>query len=345
MNTPTSLVLALVVLASCTKSAQLPFSAWLPAAMAAPTPVSSLVHSSTLVTAGVYLIIRFCPLLLFSKLQVWLLWVGMMTIILAGLAAITENDIKKIVALSTLRQLGVIMVSLGAGYFNAAFFHLLAHAFFKALLFVTVGRLIHIAVEFQDLRKARLSFQSSTLRLSVNLGATFRLCGIPFTSGFFSKDLCIELFFQGSANTWLTTVFIVATAFTVAYRARFLYNLTLGYSRLRPWSNMADSDSFITLSIGAMYPVAIIRGAFLSWGLFSAPAMPILRLSIKNLVLCVVFLRAVISRVLLFKKKTNIRSVSCFIFRIWGIPFISRRFLSKRLLLEAWSQRKFLDLA
>lgn len=142
----------LVVLAAITKRAQIPFSSWLPAAIAAPTPVSALVHSSTLVTAGVYLLIRFRFLLNNSTIFYALLLFGNLTIFMAGLGANYEMDLKKIIALSTLRQLGLIMGILSLGFYKMAFFHLLTHALFKALLFLCAGVLIHNIINFQDIR-------------------------------------------------------------------------------------------------------------------------------------------------------------------------------------------------
>jgi NADH-ubiquinone oxidoreductase chain 5 len=148
----------LLILARITKRAQIPFSAWLPAAIAAPTPVSSLVHSSTLVTAGVYLVIRFQASLAINSLgRVTLIRLGTITIIIAGLSALSEIDIKKIVALSTLRQLGLIIRALGCDNWVVRYFHLLAHAYVKALLFIRVGTLIHSALDYQDIRKSSLS--------------------------------------------------------------------------------------------------------------------------------------------------------------------------------------------
>jgi NADH-ubiquinone oxidoreductase chain 5 len=139
--------------AAITKSAQIPFSRWLPAAIAAPTPVSALVHSSTLVTAGVFLLIRFYPFL--EKLPMFnflLLFAAVSTIFMAGIRARTECDIKKIIALSTLSQLGVIITSLGLGIPNLALFHIITHAMFKALLFICAGGLIARHSHRQELR-------------------------------------------------------------------------------------------------------------------------------------------------------------------------------------------------
>lgn len=131
----------------------MPFSAWLPAAMAAPTPVSSLVHSSTLVTAGVYLLFRFFPSLRqYPNFEVSIFYVGVITCTIAGLSAIYENDLKKIIALSTLSQLGVMIIALGLGQPLLAFFHLVTHALFKALLFICAGTIIHRKQNNQDIR-------------------------------------------------------------------------------------------------------------------------------------------------------------------------------------------------
>jgi len=145
------LVLGILVLAACTKSAQIPFRAWLPAAIAAPTPVSALVHSSTLVTAGIYLMIRLSNWFYVSY-GGWAAFLGSLTIVLASLSALKENDAKKIVALSTLSQLGVIITGFRFNITSLIFFHLLAHAFFKALLFVRTGFIIHNHRNYQNLR-------------------------------------------------------------------------------------------------------------------------------------------------------------------------------------------------
>lgn len=218
----TYLPAVLLLVAACTKRAQIPFSAWLPAAMAAPTPVSSLVHSSTLVTAGVYLLFRFCPRLLGSPAKVIILGMGALTMVMAGLAALIEMDIKKIVALSTLRQLGVIITTLGRGAYSMAFFHLLSHAFFKALLFMTVGAFIHMSSDYQDLRLISLNPQTCLLTMAISLRANLSLCGLPFFRGFYSKDLCIELFLRGAVPAGLVFVIYVATGLTAAYTIRFI---------------------------------------------------------------------------------------------------------------------------
>ena len=163
--------------------------------MAAPTPVSALVHSSTLVTAGVYLIIRFRPALEGSKCQGILLVVSCLTMFIAGLGANFEFDLKKIIALSTLRQLGVILRILSLGYPELAFFHLLSHALFKALLFICAGVIIHRVGDNQDIRSIGGLIFSMPLSVSFIRVANLALCGFPFLAGFYSKDLILEIAF------------------------------------------------------------------------------------------------------------------------------------------------------
>jgi len=161
--------------------------------MAAPTPVSALVHSSTLVTAGVYLLIRFYPVFGHRNLTLnFLVVIGSVTIFLAGVAAFVEYDFKKVVAYSTLSQLGVIVLSLGLGLPGLTFFHLLTHAIFKALLFLCVGVLIHSHGHAQDLRTiGNLTLRRPFIQTATIL-SSLALCGFPFLSGFYSKDMILE---------------------------------------------------------------------------------------------------------------------------------------------------------
>jgi len=168
----------ILVLVSITKSAQLPFSAWLPAAMLAPTPVSALVHSSTLVTAGVYLLFRFLPLE-----QGLLSFIGTLTTLFGGLAAFLEVDIKKIIAHSTLAHLGIMVSSLGIGQRYLGFAHLNIHALFKALLFLAAGTLIHVSYGGQDTRSLCGLGSSSPLVFICFVVSCFSMCGFVFLSG------------------------------------------------------------------------------------------------------------------------------------------------------------------
>jgi NADH-ubiquinone oxidoreductase chain 5 len=172
----------------------MPFSRWLPAAIAAPTPVSALVHSSTLVTAGVFLLIRFYPFLHLSRFfNISILLIATCTILIAGLCATTECDIKKIIALSTLSQLGIIITSLALNLPILTFFHITTHALFKALLFIGAGTFINYHNHSQDLRwMGNLTNQIPITVACISI-ANLALCGFPFIAGFYSKDYIIEI--------------------------------------------------------------------------------------------------------------------------------------------------------
>lgn len=162
--------------------------------------MSALVHSSTLVTAGVYLLIRFRGALNGTSTQSVLLLLARLTMFMAGLGANFETDLKKIIALSTLSQLGVIISILALGWAELAFFHLLAHALFKALLFICAGSIIHSAGDYQDIRIIGGLVNFIPLRvISINL-ANLALCGTPFLAGFYSKDLILEIAFFSPLN-------------------------------------------------------------------------------------------------------------------------------------------------
>ena len=189
--------------------------------MAAPTPVSALVHSSTLVTAGVYVLFRIREILKQRVLREILFYLGRVTILLAGFRALREIDAKKIVALSTLRQLGIIMMSIGSGNYELGFFHLLSHAFFKALLFIVVGNFIHLSNSYQDLRKISCQNLVSPECALIGRIRNIRLIGMPFLSGFYSKDLCIEIRLAYRQNRLRDLIFLGGIALTVLYSLRF----------------------------------------------------------------------------------------------------------------------------
>jgi NADH-ubiquinone oxidoreductase chain 5 len=200
----------------------------LPAAIAAPTPVSALVHSSTLVTAGVYLLIRFNILLENTILGQFLLLIGGLTIFIAGLGANFEYDLKKIIALSTLRQLGLIMRILSIGFYKLAFFHLLTHALFKALLFICAGSIIHNIKNRQDIRNiGRLINQIPLTSSCLNL-ANLALCGMPFLAGFYSKDLILEYVILSNINIFSFFLYFFSTGLTVCYSFRLVYYTLTG---------------------------------------------------------------------------------------------------------------------
>nr|QGT77342.1 NADH dehydrogenase subunit 5 [Potamiscus yongshengensis] len=262
----------LIILAAMTKSAQIPFSAWLPAAMAAPTPVSALVHSSTLVTAGVYLMIRFSPVLESSYAQGSLLIISCSTMFMAGLGANFEYDLKKIIALSTLSQLGVMLSILALGASDLAFFHLLSHALFKALLFMCAGVFIHSVGDYQDIRFMGCLVKFMPLSVVYMSVCNFALCGFPFLAGFYSKDLILEVALMGWLNFISLCLYMLAVGLTVTYTMRLIFYSLSGEFNLNLLINMKENNlmtsSMVLLGFGA-----IMGGAALSWLLFPEPYM------------------------------------------------------------------------
>ena len=210
----------LVVVGSITKRAQYPFSRWLLSAIAAPTPVSSLVHSSTLVTAGVYLLVRLYPGLGSIELCV-LEWASAYTAFLAGAAACYENDLKKVVALSTLSQVAIIMYCVGIGLPMVSFFHLLNHAGYKALLFMCVG--VVIKEYGQDIRRLGSSLRENYRLKGYFLICLVCLCGVPFFSGYYSKEMALEGALIGGVNLVRGFLFFIGVILSGCYSARLIF--------------------------------------------------------------------------------------------------------------------------
>ncbi|YP_009048974.1 NADH dehydrogenase subunit 5 (mitochondrion) [Pomacea canaliculata] len=258
------LLVIAIMLAGMTKSAQMPFSSWLPAAMAAPTPVSALVHSSTLVTAGVFLLIRFYPTLSASSFfEESLMFVAVLTLLMAGIGANFENDLKKVIALSTLSQLGVMMMSLSMNLPNLALFHLYTHALFKALLFLCAGAIIHGSNNNQDIRKMGLISKQLPLTTTCMNIANLSLCGAPFLSGFYSKDLILEMALIYPTNYLMILMTFVATGMTAAYTLRLSFSLLWGTQKSASLHSKHEADSYVNISTCALAIMAIISGMFL----------------------------------------------------------------------------------
>ncbi len=214
----------LLFLSATAKSAQIPLHIWLPDAMEAPTPVSALIHAATMVTAGIYLLAKFHFLFILSPLVLSIiLIVGTTTALLGSLIATVQNDVKKILAYSTISQLGYMFMALGVGAFSSAIFHLTTHAFFKALLFLSAGALIYVLHHEQDLRKmGALKKKIPQIWLPFSIGA-WCLAGLPLASGFFSKDEILWQVYQGSFYAqWFLGVGILTVFFSSIYTYRMM---------------------------------------------------------------------------------------------------------------------------
>nr|YP_010730238.1 NADH dehydrogenase subunit 5 [Biomeigenia flava]WEG23053.1 NADH dehydrogenase subunit 5 [Biomeigenia flava] len=319
----------LIMLAAMTKSAQIPFSSWLPAAMAAPTPVSALVHSSTLVTAGVYLLIRFNFLFQISWMSNLLLLLSSLTMFMSGLGANFEFDLKKIIALSTLSQLGLMMSILSMNYYKLAFFHLLTHALFKALIFMCAGAIIHNMNNSQDIRLMGSLSLMMPLTCSCFNVANLALCGMPFLSGFYSKDLILEMVSLTYMNLFSFFLFFFSTGLTVCYSFRLVYFTMSGNSNFSSL-NMLNDESWIMLkSMIFLLIMTIFGGSMLNWLIFSTPMVIIIPYYLKLLTMLVCMMGAIfgylISNISLFffNKSLNNYNISYFLGSMWFMPYIS----------------------
>uniref|UniRef100_UPI0030FEC179 NADH dehydrogenase subunit 5 n=1 Tax=Amblyomma papuanum TaxID=3065601 RepID=UPI0030FEC179 len=253
-----------IIVAGMTKSAQIPFSAWLPAAMAAPTPVSSLVHSSTLVTAGVYILIRFNYLFSIETFSMFLLKVALVTMVMSGINAFFETDFKKIIAFSTLSQLSMMMVMISLNLMEFAFFHLIMHAIFKSMLFLCAGLVIHSLSGIQDIRMLSNFFWSNPFIVSCMLISIFSLIGFPFIGGFYSKDLIVEIFVFKMNNAILLLMFIIGLLTTFLYSLRMIYYLALkGVFSISFYKKEFEVE--MTISIFILTFLLTICGNFLYW--------------------------------------------------------------------------------
>lgn len=319
----------IIILAAITKRAQIPFRSWLPAAIAAPTPVSALVHSSTLVTAGIYLLIRFNNLLLDLFILKILLLLSGLTIFIAGITANYEFDLKKIIALSTLRQLGLIIRILRIGLPDLAFFHLLTHAIFKALLFMCAGVVIHIINNIQDIRymggiRYYLPFTSLCLNIS-----NIALCGIPFLAGFYSKDIILELVSLRYLNIFIFFLYYISTGLTIYYRFRLIIYLMINDFNLLRIYNLYDEDFIILKSIFTLLFMRVVRGRFLRWLIFSYPYIIYLPFNLKIIVIYVSLLGILIGylvsniKIYSLNKFLSTYTLRNFLRLIWFMPNLS----------------------
>jgi NADH-quinone oxidoreductase subunit L len=218
------------------KSAQLPLHTWLPDAMAGPTPVSALIHAATMVTAGVYLIARTHELFLLAPAVLQAVaWVGVLTLLLAAFSALAQNDIKRILAYSTISQIGYMFLALGVGAFSAGVFHLMTHAFFKALLFLAAGAVIHcLHHEHNIFRMGGLRTRLPVIFWSFLIGSA-ALAALPFTSGFYSKDaILLSAWAIPGSGPWLWGAGLLGALLTSIYSFRLVFVVFFGEAQTEP---------------------------------------------------------------------------------------------------------------
>ena len=317
-----------VFFAALTKRAQIPFSAWLPAAMAAPTPVSALVHSSTLVTAGIYLLIRIGDWVIYSYLGDILIVLGLLTSFIARIRAIYEKDIKKIVALSTLSQLGLMVFSVRLQIWELTLAHLIAHAFSKAILFLAVGSIIHTTEDYQDSRKASLC-GSFSLSLTVRALSNLSLCGMPFLACFYSKDWVLEISLINIQIVLSTTLISFTTFFTSLYSFKFIFISWFSTCRMScmTWETK-DYEIWIAFFILRLATLFIGSIVLIYLKIFKFPTISV---GIKTSTLIIIFLGA-IGGYFFSIKINNSKKLDYFFWSLgsmWSLSFISSFFIIK----------------
>lgn len=266
-DTTLLLITLLLFVAATGKSAQIPLFTWLPDAMAGPTPVSALIHAATMVTAGIYMIARSNILFTLSPITLQVVaTIGICTALLAAAIAITQNDIKKVLAYSTVSQLGYMFMGLGVGAFTGAFFHVITHAFFKALLFLGAGSVIHAMSDEQDMRSMGGLRKHLPITYVTMLIATIAIAGIPPLSGFFSKDEILAHAFADNKLLWVLG--FIGALFTAFYMFRMLSLTFFGKFRGTTEQAVHLHESPATMTI----PLVILAALSAVGGLLNLPS-------------------------------------------------------------------------
>nr|YP_010990134.1 NADH dehydrogenase subunit 5 [Bungarus multicinctus]ACB36662.1 NADH dehydrogenase subunit 5 [Bungarus multicinctus]WOV69009.1 NADH dehydrogenase subunit 5 [Bungarus multicinctus] len=276
----TNIIPMMGLLAAATgKSAQFTFHPWLPSAMEGPTPISALLHSSTMVVAGVFLLIRLNPIMQNKTILTICLLLGATTTVFAAASATTHLDIKKIIALSTTSQLGLMMTMIGLNQPLLAFLHMVTHSFFKALLFLCAGSFIHNLNNEQDIRMMGGLLYTSPMTASFLTIASLSLMGMPFLSGFYSKDTIIETMMNSHINSWALIITLIATALSASYSTRMILLTLTGHPRTS--HNMHKETNIIIKPLFRLTIMTILAGTMTKLTTLQNTALPTMPKMIK----------------------------------------------------------------
>nr|YP_010282324.1 NADH dehydrogenase subunit 5 [Camponotus japonicus]UHM24987.1 NADH dehydrogenase subunit 5 [Camponotus japonicus] len=316
-----SMIMLMILVAGLTKSAQIPFSVWLPLAMAAPTPVSALVHSSTLVTAGVYLLFRFNSFLISFEVKNLLLYISVFTMFMAGLMANFEVDLKKIIALSTLSQLGLMMMVLSLGVKFLAFYHLLTHAVFKSLLFMCAGIMIHFMDNNQDIRFYGMLNEYIPFTMMSFYVSSLALMGFPFLSGFYSKDLIMEMVYMMNFNIFIISFIVLSVMLTVSYSLRLIYYVFFSEFKWISLNNIKE-NMLMNMSMFVLLVLSVFGGSMFFWICFFDNYFIFISLGVKLMTLVFMIMGVLLVNLMYMKNLIQIYILTYFFSSMWMLNFL-----------------------